>query len=166
MCRYISVGLISPGSRSYREVFGEKDSGPQPIPGLTEPSGSAYEDEERLARAGSVQFLPFVPSVCHSTNLGTSFGEGVGVRGKFLANSGTCVAHYSIELGMLGGKFPAIPAKGLRSVILQSECALEFGLVVIRRHLRENIDEKWVGRDRGCELSNGPYFSCLSSPNS
>lgn len=111
-------------------------------------------------------FFPFVPSVCHLTNLRTSFGEGVGVRGKFLVNSGTCVAHYSIELGMLGRKFPAIPAKGLRSVILQNECTLEFGLVAIRRHLTEKIEEKWVGKDRGCGLSNGPYFSCLSSPNS
>lgn len=67
---------------------------------------------------------------------------------------------------MLGRKFPAIPAKGLRSVILQNEGTLEFGLVAMRRHLRENMDEKWVGKDRGSGLSNGPCFGCLSSPDS
>lgn len=77
-----------PGWCSYREVFGEKQSGPQPIPGLTEPSGSAYEDEERLARAGSIQFLPFVPSICHLTNLGTSLGGRSGGAGKVFGKLG------------------------------------------------------------------------------
>ena len=74
------------------------------------------------------------------------------MRGKFLVNSGTCVAHYSIELGMLGRKFPTIPTEGLRAVILQNGCTLEFGFVAMRTHLTENIDEKWVGKDRGSGL--------------
>lgn len=50
---------------------------------------------------------------------------------------------------MLGRKFPAIPAKGLRCVILHNECTLEFGLVVMRMHfLKENINGSGLGRDR------------------
>lgn len=79
LCLGISPSaLISPGSCSYREVFGEKQSGPQPIPGLTEPSGPAFEDEGNLARAGSVRFLPFGPSICQLINVfgGKEWGCG------------------------------------------------------------------------------------------
>lgn len=121
MSRYLSVGFDVPGFLfPCRVVLGEKYSAP-----LANPRSNGAI---RLGRWGKLyeprNFCAGSFHICHLTNVfwGKSGGIewGSGEKVSRIRKLEASLIKYSIELGMLGRKFPVIPTKGLRSVMLQT----------------------------------------------